>query len=272
VALGTLFEFPLATFGKVEDDSTEPTTAALQDLDLETSSSGTAVAAAEAPTAAPLQRAAGPTCLACSIGVGGAPGFVSAEEQRRHFSLDWHRYNVKRRAVGREPVSEAEFAALLEDEQQEVGSISGSESEQSDSDEDAEADAGTTAAGPQFGFTGPGALLVALVLPGHSAAFWQPLFGPSSRPERFLLTGLAPPSRLLRRWPAVCMLALPRGSRPRPRCRPAAHARPMSRNASHAAPAWRALGGRHAARRPLCGGCVWAGARAAGRFAASGQV
>lgn len=33
---------------------------------------------------------------------------------------DWHRYNVKRRAAGQRPVSEAAFEALVEDEQAEV--------------------------------------------------------------------------------------------------------------------------------------------------------
>ena len=162
--LGTLFELPVEAFGQADGDASELTAAALQGLDLEASGSGTAeppadpaAAAADAGTGS---RPGGPTCIACGIGVAGAPGFASTEEQRRHFSLDWHRYNAKRRAAGRERVGEAEFAALVEDERQEVGSISGSESEQSEAEEDEEAAAAAAAtpaeAGPQFAFAGAG--------------------------------------------------------------------------------------------------------------------
>lgn len=156
MALSTLFELPLDQFGAAAGgaDEQELTAAALQQLDLGAAEAGTDAV----PTAPPAPS--GPTCIACGIGVGGAPGFASAEEQRRHFSLvsaarahlshlradhdatssstsccstappsgcarppapqDWHRYNVKRRAAGQRPVNEAAFEALVEDEQAEV--------------------------------------------------------------------------------------------------------------------------------------------------------
>lgn len=159
VALGTLFELPLAEFGAATggDDTSDLTAAALQALQLhsEQSQSDEAAAATADPAAGTAPR--GPTCIACGIGVGGAPGFASAEEQRAHFSLDWHRYNVKRRAGRQPPVNEAAFEALVADERQEVGSISGSESSEGEesSDDEMASGRGREAAGPQFAFTTP---------------------------------------------------------------------------------------------------------------------
>ncbi|RHZ82636.1 hypothetical protein Glove_106g13 [Diversispora epigaea] len=74
-----------------------------------------------------------PTCLAC-----GNLSFVDVEQQRAHYKLDWHRFNVKRRAVGQSlgstnhvPVSEQEFEELMGGES--LSSISGSETLCSDS-------------------------------------------------------------------------------------------------------------------------------------------
>lgn len=89
-ALGTLFELPVDQFESASGAATAELTAeALAALEL-----GAAAAAASPDAAAPKAdarpaAARGPTCIACGIGVGGAPGFASAEEQRRHFSLDW---------------------------------------------------------------------------------------------------------------------------------------------------------------------------------------
>lgn len=47
----------------------------------------------------------------CSICLGAA--FVDVDEQRAHFRTDWHRYNVKIRLAGRNPVTEAAFAELV---------------------------------------------------------------------------------------------------------------------------------------------------------------
>src|SRR3954453_20338289 len=56
------------------------------------------------------------TCLVCGI-----TSFESIEQQRVHYKLDWHRFNVKRRAVGLdlgksqfEPTTEKEFEELME--------------------------------------------------------------------------------------------------------------------------------------------------------------
>ncbi|PRW56664.1 Ankyrin repeat and zinc finger domain-containing 1 [Chlorella sorokiniana] len=164
VALSTLFELPLDQFGVAagSPEEQELTAAALQQLDLSAAEAGT-----DASPAAP-PAPSGPTCIACGIGVGGAPGFASAEEQRRHFSLDWHRYNVKRRAAGQRPVTEAAFEALVEDEQAEVGSISGSESEDSE-DEGERGGSSSSASGPQFAFSGAD---------GRRYGCWRPLVAP----------------------------------------------------------------------------------------------
>ncbi|KAF7356857.1 bVLRF1 domain-containing protein [Mycena venus] len=58
--------------------------------------------------------------------------FVDVEEQRAHFRSDWHRYNVKTRLNGRQPVSELDFSKLVDGLED---SISGSASEDSDSDD-----------------------------------------------------------------------------------------------------------------------------------------
>jgi len=68
------------------------------------------------------------TCLACGIS-----SFESLAEQREHFKADWHRYNVKLRVLGRANVSEDEFNAMVEGDD-DVGSISGSD-DGSDEDE-----------------------------------------------------------------------------------------------------------------------------------------
>lgn len=57
-------------------------------------------------------------CLA--PGVAGTQAFTSLEEQRAHARSDWHRYNVKAQATGKNPVSEAEFERLLENGKDEV--------------------------------------------------------------------------------------------------------------------------------------------------------
>ena len=180
VALGTLFELRLDHFGgnsaSTDDSSVAEglTAAALAALELggcaadaadaadATATDGGDGTAREAASSSSSSSSTGPTCIACGVGVAGAPGFASAEEQRSHFSLDWHRYNVKRRVAGQAPVGEAQFAALLEEDERalEVGSISGSESEaDSDDEDDDDGDEGVGAggaAGPQFAWTAPG--------------------------------------------------------------------------------------------------------------------
>jgi hypothetical protein len=150
--MATIFELPpdvLAQARPVSADGAEQLTAqALERLQLE-EGQGSDVEAS-------LQRREGgaSTCIACGLGVAGAPGFGSLEEQRLHFRTDWHRYNVKRRVTGLQPVSEEQFAALIDrDDAADVGSLSGSESGGSDAEEDALAPGST---GPQLNFVLPG--------------------------------------------------------------------------------------------------------------------
>src|SRR6266498_1742697 len=56
-----------------------------------------------------------PTCLACGI-----TSFKNVEQQRAHYKLDWHRFNVKRRVVSLKigkrqykPTTEEEFEELM---------------------------------------------------------------------------------------------------------------------------------------------------------------
>src|ERR1043165_3376602 len=56
-----------------------------------------------------------PTCFACGIS-----SFETVEQQRAHCKLDWHRFNIKRRAVSLElgkkqykPTTEEEFEELM---------------------------------------------------------------------------------------------------------------------------------------------------------------
>lgn len=62
----------------------------------------------------PAAEASGSTCHTCHIGTGTTPGFASLAEQREHFKTDWHRFNIKRTLAKQPPLSEAEFAALLD--------------------------------------------------------------------------------------------------------------------------------------------------------------
>ncbi|KAK9844846.1 hypothetical protein WJX74_007581 [Apatococcus lobatus] len=99
---------------------------------------------------------AGPGCHACHIGVSGTQAFTSLEEQRAHARSDWHRFNVKAQASGKNAVSEAEFERLLENGDDEVSSISGSESSD---DEESRASANRSKArhkGAQIAFGKPG--------------------------------------------------------------------------------------------------------------------
>ncbi|KAI0350675.1 hypothetical protein OH77DRAFT_1430671 [Trametes cingulata] len=93
------------------------------------------------PTAEPPQRAESPAppaqptagSRACNICLGAT--FVDVEDQRAHFRSDWHRYNVKVRLSGGEPVSEARFAQLVDGLEDSIsGSASSSEGESDESD------------------------------------------------------------------------------------------------------------------------------------------
>lgn len=57
--------------------------------------------------------------------------FSDMLEQRAHYKLDWHRYNLKQALIGRATLSADDFSKLSDD----VSSISGSESDDDDGDE-----------------------------------------------------------------------------------------------------------------------------------------
>lgn len=66
-----------------------------------------------APTPEPVLPPASTSGLrACSICLGIT--FHDLDEQRTHFRSDWHRYNVKVRLNGGQPVTEAIFAELID--------------------------------------------------------------------------------------------------------------------------------------------------------------
>ncbi|PKK80939.1 hypothetical protein RhiirC2_723275 [Rhizophagus irregularis] len=74
-----------------------------------------------------------PTCFVCGI-----TSFENVEQQREHYKLDWHRFNVKMRAINLErgknkynPITEKEFEELMGDS---LSSISGSNSDTTDDD------------------------------------------------------------------------------------------------------------------------------------------
>lgn len=57
------------------------------------------------------------TCQVCGIGVvSGERGFVDVHEQRAHFKLDWHRYNVHRSLKQRPAVTREQFEQTVENE------------------------------------------------------------------------------------------------------------------------------------------------------------
>ena len=62
------------------------------------------------PPIVPQEQA--PSRRSCNICLGTA--FVDVDEQRSHFRSDWHRYNVKVRLKGGEPVTESTFAQLID--------------------------------------------------------------------------------------------------------------------------------------------------------------
>lgn len=63
-------------------------------------------------------------CLICSFC---NTSFSDKQQQRQHYKLDWHRYNLKKHLVNKKPVSEEKFSQLADLD--DVSSISGSESE-----------------------------------------------------------------------------------------------------------------------------------------------
>ncbi|XP_041057336.1 ankyrin repeat and zinc finger domain-containing protein 1 isoform X2 [Carcharodon carcharias] len=63
-------------------------------------------------------------CSACQF------NFDNREDQTEHYKLDWHRFNLRQKLLGAQPVSAESFEKIAG----EISSISGSDSEHSDSD------------------------------------------------------------------------------------------------------------------------------------------
>ncbi|KAF8310101.1 hypothetical protein DL93DRAFT_2140889 [Clavulina sp. PMI_390] len=100
---------------------------------------------APTPQAPPSEADSNPEgatgALSCNLCLG--VSFSDVNEQRNHFRSDWHRYNVKRRLnnSNAKPVTETEFATLVEGLE---GSLSGSASSSDDDSQDDSDDAVST--------------------------------------------------------------------------------------------------------------------------------
>ncbi|WIA39366.1 hypothetical protein OEZ86_005474 [Tetradesmus obliquus] len=148
VGQGFLFHIPQDFFDSAEcvgaAKAAEPELLSAADSKRRPAAATTAAADDEDEAAAASSSAgtggwneAGATCIACGIGIS-SQGFSSAAEQRQHFKTDWHRYNLKRRLEKKQPLSEQEFEALIE-QGDDVSSISGSDTDSSDDSSDDEA-------------------------------------------------------------------------------------------------------------------------------------
>ena len=90
-----------------EDKATNPVTIAAEDLNNLTVSN----------TA---------SCSTCGV------SFENIQDQREHFKLDWHRFNIANKLKGQKPINEEQFEAQIDNL-----SLSGSESDdEADSEED----------------------------------------------------------------------------------------------------------------------------------------
>ncbi|XP_043272058.1 ankyrin repeat and zinc finger domain-containing protein 1-like [Venturia canescens] len=75
--------------------------------------------------------------------------FENKSQQRLHYKLDWHRYNLKRRLLGLKSVTEDGFSLLAEDD--DVSSLSGSEMESENEEETATSENGSSPSGTTKG-------------------------------------------------------------------------------------------------------------------------
>lgn len=64
--------------------------------------------------------------------------FLNREEQVQHYKLDWHRYNLKQKITGEDPITEEMFDKLANDD--DLSSLSGTDSDKSDEDEEGASD------------------------------------------------------------------------------------------------------------------------------------
>jgi len=53
------------------------------------------------------------TCITCRV------GFHSSDLQRSHYKSDWHRYNLKRKVIQLDPVTEEKFNIRVQQQLQE---------------------------------------------------------------------------------------------------------------------------------------------------------
>ncbi|KAE9399862.1 hypothetical protein BT96DRAFT_965488 [Gymnopus androsaceus JB14] len=86
------------------------------------------------PSPEPVPSSSTSATRACNICLGIA--FLDIDQQRAHFRSDWHRYNVKNRLKGGQPVAESDFNQLIDGLED---SLSGSESS-SDEETESESD------------------------------------------------------------------------------------------------------------------------------------
>lgn len=184
--IGTIFSLDARLLDSSEVPVTTDPLISEQSVELVRENLEAASLADDVSTSEERTAASGTTCLTCGIGAE-APPFTSAEEQRAHFKTDWHRYNVKRRLAGLPHSTEAQFTALIEneDDHDAVGSLSGSESDDSDAGDPSNQPA--MSSGPQFAFSGAD---------GEMLGVWRCLVAPDK--ER----GVDPPT------PAACLAAL----------------------------------------------------------------
>ena len=86
------------------------------------------------PVPAPVEApASSRSCSYCQV------QFESLEDQRDHFKLDWHRYNLKQSLAGKKAISEEAFEAVLKDiEADEDNEISASDSDDDSEDSDSD--------------------------------------------------------------------------------------------------------------------------------------
>ncbi|KAF8998549.1 hypothetical protein BDQ17DRAFT_1543980 [Cyathus striatus] len=88
---------------------------------------------APSPEFASQQTATGPRACNVCLGV----NFRDVDEQRTHFRSDWHKYNVKIRLRGGQPVGESQFAQLVEGLEDSLSGSASSSSEDEASSSDA---------------------------------------------------------------------------------------------------------------------------------------
>ena len=110
-------------------------------------------------------------------------GFSSAKEMREHHGSDFWKYNFKRTRNGRASLTEQEFTKMIEGDDDDLSSISGSEGD-SDSDSDSADDEGQTGVTNNsykaVHGAGEGAQVVCQGSDGTRFALWRCLAGPDS--------------------------------------------------------------------------------------------